>query len=368
MATRPIRRGDSWQVKWRENGRQRSATAPTENAAQRIKAYVEAHGTWHEHDLDATMPTLRAWAEHHLEHSTRANADTLHDYRSALELHVYPTLGDLPVSDITADAVRRWVQGLEMADKTRANTVALLSGILTTAVQAGHLRANPVAGIKLPRTDAPKDPVRITPADLAVILAALPEHWRPLVVFLAGTGARWGEAAALTVGDVDLLGDPPSIPPTAWIVRAVKHGATLADEPGRPKTSRSVRRVALAPAVVDALVPLVAGREAGELVFVNTVGRRIRNSTFHSSVWQPTLDKVEATLRKRPRIHDLRAFATTQMIERGVPDHVVADQLGHANTAITHAVYRRINPTGSLAAAAAMGAAMAEATPQEVKA
>src|SRR3546814_13201071 len=37
-------------------------------------------------------------------------------------------------------------------------------------------------------------------------LVALPEHWRPMVLLLVSTGLRWGEAAGLKVGRLDLLG------------------------------------------------------------------------------------------------------------------------------------------------------------------
>lgn len=348
----------TWQVKWREATGQRSRACPTQAAAKRVRAIVEAHGTYVEIDRAADVPTFTEWAEHHFSHATRANADTTADYRKLLALHIAPALGELPLTAITADVIRRWVRdGLaEMADKTRRNVFSLASGILGTAVEAGHIDANPCRSVRLPRTDAPKTKALLTPGDLRLILEEIPERHRPLIVTLAGTGMRWGEATALTVGDVDLLADPP----VAHVVRAVKHRARRDDAPGRPKTERGTRDVALPAAVVDVLTPLVM-RPAADLLFPNTRGHRIGNSTFHTSVWQPALDRAcdekrhgPAALAHRPRIHDLRAFATTWMIDGGVPIDVVADQLGHESIETTFGIYRRVNKANARKAADAM--------------
>lgn len=346
----------TYRVKWREGGKQTSREAPTMRAAKRIKAIVEAHGRWVDLDAVAEVPTLGEWADHYLMHNTRANDGTIRDYRRLLDRHVLPDLGELPLTAVTPDVLRRWVKGLDMADKTRANIFGLLSAVLGTAVEARHLSANPCRAIRLPRTDRPAEKVLITPSDLGLILRELPERYRPLIVLLAGTGMRWGEATALDVADVDLMADPP----VARITKAVKHRARQTDDPGLPKTARSVREVALPPDVVKALGPLWA-RPGDEPLFTNTRGKRLRNSTFHTSVWQPALDRAsdaerhgDARLTVRPRIHDLRAFATTWLIEAGVPIDVVADQLGHEHIGTTFGIYRRVNRENARKAAAAM--------------
>lgn len=356
----------TWQVKWREGGAQRSKACPSEKAAKRVKAIVEAHGTFVDLDAAAQTPTLGEWVDHYLAHNTRANEGTIRDYRRILDQHVIPQLGELPLPAVTADVLRRWVNGLEtvnargqvgpMADKTRSNVFGLLSAVLGTAVEARHLTGNPCKSIRLRKTDRPASKALIAPGDLHLILKEIPEQYRPLVVLLAGCGLRWGEAAGLNVGDVDLLADPPIL----RITRAVKHRARQADEPGLPKTTRSVRELALPPAVVEALAPLVM-RPADEPLFVNSRGKRLRNSTFHTAVWQPALKRASdpekygpAALTYRPRIHDLRAFTTTWMIDAGVPVDVVADYLGHEHIGTTFGIYRRVNRESSRKAAAAM--------------
>ena len=344
-----------YRVKWRENGRQTSYTALTPREANRVKALVEAHGTFTDEMARPDVPTVAQWCDRYLEQATRPSADTVEGYRRMLARHVTPALGELAITAVTPEVARHWVNGLRMADKTRHNVVSLFSGVLRTAVEDGYLTRNPLSSIRLPRTDPPTDFRLLTPDQLRVLVSEIPEKYRPLVVTLAGTGMRWGEAAALNVGDVDLAAG------VARVTKAVKHRARQDDAPGLPKTRRSVRQVALPPQVAAVLGPLTL-RPADAPLFTNSVGKRVRRSTFHGSVWSPALDRAQDPARHgdlalphRPRIHDLRAFATTWMIDHGIQIDLVADQLGHQSISTTFNVYRRINPEAARRVAAAMG-------------
>lgn len=347
-------------VRWRDDGLQQSVVAVDAAAAKRIKRLVEAHGTYTEAMAPAGVPTVTEWAEQFLDTSTRANPATVRDYRRSVALHIAPVLGELAISAVTPALVKAWANGLEGKRKTRQNLFALLSGILASAVPE-HLPANPCRGIRLRDDPEPDERHLLTPAELRTVLEEIPEHYRPLVATLAATGLRWGEAAALTVADGDLRSDPPVL----RVTKAVKHRAGQTDEPGRPKTARSVRRVALPVQLLDVLEPLVTGRPKDAPLFGTINGLRLRNSSFHTLVWQPALDRAtdrerhgDQALTHRPRIHDLRGFATTWLIDGGVPIDVVADQLGHESVTTTFNIYRRVNPESGRKAAAAMGAVL----------
>ncbi|HEY0228395.1 MAG TPA: site-specific integrase, partial [Mycobacterium sp.] len=63
---------------------------------------------------------------------------TRYMYRQMLDLHILPTLGNLPVSSITADDVAKWhATTLTKRPTYRARCYALLRTILTTAVTDG---------------------------------------------------------------------------------------------------------------------------------------------------------------------------------------------------------------------------------------
>jgi integrase len=79
----------------------------------------------------------------------------------------------------------------------------VLSQFLARAVSDRLLVANPASGAKLPRTQR-KRPVYLSHEQVGALASAAGEC-EALVLLLAYTGLRWGEAVALRVGDLDLL-------------------------------------------------------------------------------------------------------------------------------------------------------------------
>ena len=79
----------------------------------------------------------------------------------------------------------------------------VLSSILADAVRDHLLAANPAAGVKLPRKNR-KRPVYLTHQQVAE-LAAASGTYEGLVLLMAYTGLRWGEAIGLRVRDLDML-------------------------------------------------------------------------------------------------------------------------------------------------------------------
>jgi integrase len=351
----------SYQVRWRVDGQARSKVAHDYAGAKAIKREVELHGDFFGEPEDITgVPTVAQQAERWLEEHTAANDATLRDYRRIIAWHIAPALGHLKVTQLTTAVLRRWAQGLTrhdnghegepLSDKGRANVSAVIFGIIESAIP-DHLTTNPWRRVKLPRTDPQKDQEFLTWEDFGILLAEIPEHHRPLVATLGTTGFRWGEAAALTVADLDLSSGLPVF----RVSKAVKHRATQTDKPGRPKTDKAVRRVTGPAELVDVLRGLT-DRPRGEPLFTAERGGRLRNSTFHTTVWQPAVTRaVEAGLPFRPRIHDLRAAATTWLLDSGQTAWEVADQMGHKNVATTLEIYRRSNPDAGRRAAAIMG-------------
>jgi integrase len=68
----------------------------------------------------------------------------------------------------------------------------------------GRLAVNPAAGVSLPRVrEAQKR--YLTDRRVAELADAVGEEYRLIVLFLAYTGLRWDEMAALRVGRLDVL-------------------------------------------------------------------------------------------------------------------------------------------------------------------
>jgi hypothetical protein len=81
-------------------------------------------------------------------------------------------------------------------------------------------------------------------------------HFQPVLDFLVGTGARYGEPAGLLVRHLHLDAARPFVD-----IRVVLKWVGKKWKLGRPKTRSSVRRIALSPKLVQALRPLVEGKD-----------------------------------------------------------------------------------------------------------
>lgn len=333
-----------------------SATFATKPEAERFCRDVDDRGVaWalaeYRRDKGVDSITLDEWAAKHFAALTEPSGATLRRYRNIYAECWQEPLGRLPLSTITRTHVATALNAVTGSDKTRKNKWAVLTHMFKTAVQEGHIPRTPCAGVKLGRrTDHERVEMRfLTIKELSAILAATPDHWRPLVMFLAGTGVRWGEAAALTVGDVVLDVDVP-------VVMVTKAEKADPDHPGKvivgpTKSGRSRRTITLPPAVVDVLRPVVAGRKRTERVFLPPGGGPLRHRTFYRDIW---LGKIlPGAGLTGVRLHDLRHSHVAWLIADRVPLPVIQARLGHEKITTTIDTYGHLLPDLQRAAAEA---------------
>lgn len=126
-----------------------------------------------------------------------------HSVETAWRVHVKPKWGERRLGDVQHSEVQEWVSALA---KERSASVVLrafgvLKGIYETAVKDGRIVRTPVEDIQLPKKPR-KRHVYLTLGQL-LNLADYAGEYKPLVLVLGLCGLRWGEATALTVGDVD---------------------------------------------------------------------------------------------------------------------------------------------------------------------
>ncbi len=255
-----------------------------------------------------------------------------------------------------------------LSPKTIANVHGLLSAAMSTAMKLGYRTDNPCVGVELPKSVSTRDEMTVLTRDeFALLLAKIPAFYQPLVLTLVATGLRWGEATALTAGDVDLTARPATI----RVTKAWKRDADRRWYVGPPKTKRARRTVSLPDDLVDVLLPLVAGKAPDALLFTNTVGSQLSSSRFWTTTWTPALDaacdprqadgKPDADaprLTKRPRVHDLRHTHASWMIAAGTDLFVLQRRLGHESITTTTETYAHLLPDQQRAAADAAGRAL----------
>ncbi len=356
--------GERYLVRYRNAGVPRARTFDTKPDAARWKALLDAVGPdTAERVLDDPEAraavtqdlTVASWVARHIDALSGVEGGTRRDYRSYLKHDIAPTpLGALPLPAVNREVVGAWVNGLAdrgLSGKTIRNRHSLLSAALTSAVQAEHITTNHAKGVRLPDTSHTReDMVVLSEVERRRLVGCLPEHYRPLATFLLLTGLRWGEATALTVGNVDFDGA------VLHVRQAWKHTGDGTMVLGPPKTKRGRRAVSLTATAVGVLRAVTEGRAAGEYVFTTPRGFVLRQGTFYGRVWQPAVRAFAGDVPgdgpggwvpgpgKRPRVHDLRHTHASALIAAGVPLTHLQRRLGHESIKTTSDTYGHLLP------------------------
>ena len=114
--------------------------------------------------------------------------------------------GPLPLSAVTASAIKTWLskreaEGLSTASQNRY--LAALKSIYKAAVTYGYCKTNPAAAVTMKREEIkPKDV--LDDDEFERLLAELPDYSRRIVLAAAETGMRASEIRRLRWADVDL--------------------------------------------------------------------------------------------------------------------------------------------------------------------
>jgi integrase len=159
-------------------------------------------------------------------------------------------------------------------------------------------------------------------------LAAAAGPYALHVLFLAYTGLRWGEFAALRVKHVDLLRRRVSV-----VESASEIGGVIVFGPTK---NHQRRAVVLPRLLIDPLAAHIDGKDPEDFVFPAPGGGVLRNSNFRHRVLTPA---ARAAGFDGLSAHDLRHTATSLAIAAGANVKVVQQMLGHASAAMTLDVY-----------------------------
>jgi integrase len=247
------------------------------------------------------------------------------------------TLDRLRPSDIEALVLALRGKGLSDSTVRQVYTVARLA--FDGAVRDALLGRNPVALVARP--GVARTEVRHLGADdmAAVLAAARGSRYHPVLVLIAATGLRKGEALGLSWAHVDL---------GAGTLRVAATLGRIGDRLviSEPKTERSRRTVPLNPAVVALLRKHRAAQKAERL----RIGDQWTDSglVFTTELGGPVdprnlLRVIEGAARAAGvpgvGVHTLRHSAAVAWLEAGVHIKAVADLLGHSSVAITGDVY-----------------------------
>ena len=219
------------------------------------------------------------------------------------------------------------MEAKELSAAYRNITMNAISNVCEEAIADGHLRANPTRRVKAPR---PTRTTKVVPSREQVgqmIEKAPNPRARILLVVLAHTGMRIGEALSLRWADWDggsilqvlkAKGDRP---------RAVPVTGTLAEELKAWRKVQTEERLAS-----------VWWNTDDDLIISTTTGTRWDTSNARRHAFRPVADAV--CVGATP--HSMRHAAATILLEEGVPMKVVSELLGHANVRTTQEIYSHV--------------------------
>jgi hypothetical protein len=229
--------GKRWLARWVDHdGQERSRAFDRKAEAQaHIAEVTTALTTGTYADPRRGAATFGTVAEPWFDSKAGLKAKTRAGYRSLLDVVVLPRWKDLALRDISHADIQAWVhtlstdptarqrkasvpdderQGLSAARVIQAFQV--VDGVLNYAVRSHYLAFNPADGVQLPRKTT-LEKYALT-HDQVRALADAAGELRTAVYVLAYGGLRYGELAAMRVGDVDVARRrrPPQSRSWAW--------------------------------------------------------------------------------------------------------------------------------------------------------
>ena len=257
---------------------------------------------------------------------TKLAARTKSDYEE-YSIKLLEVMGEVSASVIRPADIARYLRVERSDAPVRGNReIALLSNLMSIAIERGDIDANPCKQVKRnpeqARTEAPD------PSDLKALLMWL-EAGTParrtialMAEFAALAGSRRIEFLDIQIPQIDAENG------VIRLMRAKQHGGSKRQE-----------TISMGPAMQDLVVRMLRlpRPDTSLHVFVNQKGNPVTESGF-TTAWQRAMTEALSLniISRRFTFHDLRAYYTTQYKERfgSLPEL-------HADATTTARVYDR---------------------------
>lgn len=333
-----------WYTRYRDpSGRQRTKTFDRKVDAQRYLTGVEgAKQAGVYIDPARGKVTVGDWAERWLDGQTHLKPSTRERYAGIVRTHILPRWRTTTLANVRHSAVQDWIA--DLSKKRQPATVRkihrVLSLILALAVKDGRLISNPAEAINLPR--APTTEQRYltheqvhalaraasapdVPSKYRRLVERYTDEYRLVVLFLAYTGVRFGEMAALRVGRIDFHRRRAVIAESVTLVGAQQVWGT-------PK-GHERREVPLPGFLAEELARHVQGKQPDDLVFTGVRGHgALRAPIFRRAAF----DRAAAFIGMPGlHLHELRHTAASLAIASGADVKLVQKMLGHKSATMT---------------------------------
>lgn len=286
-------------------------------------------------EREAATNTVQAFSMRYLaERGLRPN--TLRGYESLLDSRILPYFGEMPLRDVTLSEIKVWRASLDAStESTNAAAYRLLRSLLQAAEEEELIDRAPPKIRGASSAPVKRAAVPATFDELAVIIDAMPERLRLLIVLAAFVGLREGELLELRRSDVD--GVTGRIDVTRKVDKdanpSVRGACPNCGRPiSSPKTAKGIRTVHVPPPFLKMLQQhLLEHTAAGPLGLLFPGDR-----TDHMSV-RYLMDRYRPAREKAGRpdltIHHLRHTALTLAGQHGATGAELQARAGHASQA-----------------------------------
>ncbi|MFC4333898.1 tyrosine-type recombinase/integrase [Salininema proteolyticum] len=283
------------------------------------------------------------WAEGwwHSHEKTLGSSETKRTEGGRFRKHVIGRLGHLKLKEIKPEVIRHWLDDLadpddedeykSLSTKSILNVHGYLYMALERAIVERMIRTNPAGASRLPKWHRP-EPRFLTDMELGAVIGLLPEAWRPLFIFISGTGCRVGEAIGLKWDKVNLDENQIRFESQLRTIDGVYTDV--------PLKTRFSRRTIKAPPTVKQILRLLP-RELDGYVFR---GSRHNKPVYYNSALMVWTRALEGTAFEGLRIHDLRHTHAAQLIKERRPLTSIQRRLGHSSIKITSDLYGGLLP------------------------
>ena len=278
-----------------------------------------------------------------------ATPRTIHGHRQKRDCYLVPTLGSVPVQQLTSYQVEHAYQTIRTMRAGRvkpgeakrplsAQTVRLCHGLLSAAlrraVRQRVLPFNPADAAAVPKCDT-KETGHLEPTEAKRMIVALEDadpRLRVACLLALTCGLRKAEVCGLRWGAVNLREHHLNVD------NAVVYVPGLGNLDGDPKTAQSRRQVPLPDVAVRAL-------EALRGPVVSLSGTHYVLGSNDGKPWSPNaLDYAFRCFREAHHLdvtfHGLRHTFATLQLDAGEGLDVVKDLLGHSTITLTVNTYR----------------------------
>ena len=327
--------------------------------AAKLRAITSAidNGTYFEAEKVTVKQWFSEWFENYMADKKPL---TVKQYKSMAETHIYPEIGAVKLSNLTAAQLTKLYNKLARegkvitrkdiktgrvtiikqgsSPKTIKNVHAIISKALDDALDQGLIKENVASRAKVPRVE-PKEIKPLTEAQQKAFFEAIENHkYRWLYTVIIFTGLREAEAIGLTWDCIDFQKG------TLKVYRQLQKRTK--EEGGyqfAALKNDKARVIKLSPYVVKIFTDLKKKQEESKtdsiFVFTDPSGNHLSVDTVYNHFKRiaKSIDAPDA------RVHDLRHTYAVNSLQEGDDFKTVQSNLGHATASFTLDVYGHVS-------------------------